>query len=326
MTVTTQVSLASGNLPNRGQLYLMPAAPPEAKKLFDTIAEIDRSELYGILLDMINALVIQYNIACVVIDCAPGANPYTAAAATLASFPFLVGRNETTTYEQIRLLPERFREWYDQFQPAKQRVIINAVSVKELYDERAKQYAVFDYIPLTSDVIHVTEGLPHTETLQMLLFEKYIVDIIKQVFVGMNHLIPEAPEVVGQEWIETLYKLEHCEEAPKVRHLRNVSRLRWVGAVIVLIGIALIGSHRVFENLPAKLADIGIPVTIAGVAIAAAGWYAESNRQRILTAARDLVFGGAEGIFRKLKAGATDRKALDEMKRVASTIRGTSRR
>lgn len=326
ITVTGAVSLASGNPPHRGQLYLMPAAPPEAKGLFDTIASIDKAELFRLLLDTIKALVMQYDISCVVIDCAPGANPYTAAAATLADVPFLIGRNEPTTYEQIRVLPERFREWYDQFQPARQRVIINAVTVRELYDLRAQQYSVFDFIPLTTDVILETEGLHRTGSLRMLLFEKYIVDIIKQVFVGMSHLIPEAPEVVGQEWIKVLKKLNRCEEAPKVRRLRPFRHLRWVGAALVVIGIALVGLHRVFDDLPATLTSIGIVGAIAGVLLAAGGWYAESERQRILTASRNLVIGGPDEVFRKLKEGRSHRRELDEMKKLADTIPAEARR
>jgi len=320
ITVTGEVSLASGNPSNRGQLYLMPAAPPEAKGLFDTIADIDRSELIRILLDMIKSLVMQYNISCVVIDCAPGANPYTAAAATLADVPFLIGRNEATTYEQIRVLPERFREWYDQFQPARQRVIINAVSVKQLFESRAQQYSVFDYIPLTSDVILETEGLPRTGALQMLLFEKFLVDIIQQVFVGMTHLIPEAPEVLGPEWIEALTKLQRCEEAPKIKRLSPLRHLRWVGAVLVLAGLALITARQMSKELPQVLTTLGIVGAVAGVALAAGGWYAEGERQRIMTAARELVFGGPGEVFRKLKEGASHRRGLEEMKKLAATI------
>lgn len=320
ITVTGMVSLAGGNPSHRGQLYLMPAAPPEAKGLFDTIAGIEKADLLRLLQDMIRALVMQYDISCVVIDCAPGANPYTAAAATLASIPFLIGRNEQTTYEQIRVLPERFREWYDQFQPAKQRVIINAVSVKELYDSRAQQYSVFDFIPLTSDVIHETEGLSRIGSLRMLLFEKYIVDIIKQVFVGMNHLIPEAPEVVGQEWLEVLSRLERCEEAPKVRRLRPFRHLRWVGIALTVIGIAFVGVYQVFDNLPEALTNIGVVTALIGISLGVGGWYAESQRQRILTAARKLIIGGPDEVFRKLKQGASHRRELDEMKALTDTI------
>lgn len=320
ITVTGVVSLASGNPPHRGHLYLMPAAPPEAKGLFDTIAAIPKDELFGLLQDTIKDLVRQYDISCVVIDCAPGANPYTAAAATLADVPLLIGRNEPTTFEQISVLPERFREWYDHFQPARQRVIINAVSVKDLYEARAEQYAVFDYIPLTSDVIHETEGLSRTGSLRMLLFEKYIVDIIKQVFVGMNHLVPEAPEVLGQEWIEVLTKLSRCEEAPRVRWLRRLRVMWWVGAALVVIGLALVGMHHLFRELPEMLTGVGTVVAISGVFLCAGGWYAESEHHRVLRVAKELVFGGPDEVFRKLKEGASHRRQLDDMKKLAATI------
>lgn len=320
ITVTDAVSLASGNPPHRGKLYLMPAAPPEAKGLFDVLANVPKDDLFRLLQDMITALVRQYDISCVVIDCAPGANPYTAAAATLADIPFLIGRNEQATYDQIRVLPERFREWYDQFQPANQRVIINAVSVKELFEKRATQFPVLDYIPLTSDVILETEGLSRTGSLRMLLFEKYIVDIIKQVFVGKNHLIPEAPEVVGQEWIEVLNKLERCDEAPKVRRLRPLRHLRWVGVALVVTGIALVGVHQAFDDLPAMLTNIGIVCAITGILLAVGGWHAESERHRILMAAQKMVLGGPDGIFRKLKEGASHRRELDEMRKLADAI------
>ena len=112
-----------------------------------------RSKLCG---TAIKALVMQYDISCVVIDCAPGANPYTAAAATLTDVPLFIGRNETATYEKIRVLPERFREWYSQFQPAKQRVIINAVSVKDLYEASTSRRKSFGGFMLLNGGSHWT--------------------------------------------------------------------------------------------------------------------------------------------------------------------------
>lgn len=320
ITVTGSVLLASGNPSNRGQLYLMPAAPPDAQGLFDTIANIEKEELIKLLKDMITALVMQYDISCVVIDCAPGANPYTAAAATIADFPLLIGRNEQATYEKIRVLPERFREWYTHFQPARQRVIINAVTVKDLFTLRSKQYSVFDYIPLTTDVILETEGLPRTGSLRMLLFEKYIVDIIKQIFVGMNHLIPECPDVLGDEWIEALDKLEHCELSPKMRRLRFLRHFKWIGISLILAGIIFIGSHHIFKDLPKILNNIGMATSIVGILCIVYGLHTEKTRQNILTSAQKLVSGGADEVFRKLQEGVSHRKELDNMKNFADTI------
>ena len=320
LNVTNAVSLGGGNLQQRGELFLMPAAPPEATGLFDVLATIDRQELARLMLDMIRNLVLQHDISCVVIDCAPGANPYSAAAATLADFPLLIGRNERATYEQIRLLPERFREMYPSFHQAKQRVIINAVAVRELFDARAQQYAVFDYIPLIADVIHETEGLPAAESLRMLLFEKYIVDIVKQIFVGKNHLIPESPEIVGQEWIDALQRLERCEEAPKMRRLKPFRHFRWIGGALLLIGIALAVLPRFFKLLPSWLPNTGIAMIIGGLVLAIIGFWVQSERNRILAAARELVLAGPDAILRSLEAGMAHRRTLNEMRKLAETI------
>jgi cellulose biosynthesis protein BcsQ len=324
--VTGAVSLASGKSQRhdkpqpRGQLFLMPAAPPEAMGLFEAIATIDKDELIELLRDMIQALVVQYDISCVVIDCAPNANPYTAAAAMLSNIPLLIGRNEATTYEQISVLPERFREWYSSFQPTKQRVIINAVASKERYGEQARQYSIFNYIPLISDVIYETEGLDCTECMRMLLFEEFMVEIIEQVFVGKNHLIPTKPDIVGKEWIDILEALEHCKDAPKVRLLWLLALLRWVGAVLVVSGIVLIVVHQFFDKLSTVLMNSGIAAAIVGIFLVIVGWYAQSERQRILTTAGELVLGGSEAIFKMVKEGASHRKKLDEMQKIAETI------
>lgn len=320
ITVTGEVSLAGGNPPHRGQLYLIPASPPDAKGIFDTIANIDKNVLFRLLSDMISALVIQYDISCVVIDCPPAANPYAAAAATRADYPFFVGRNEIKDLDQIWSFPERFREWYPNFQPAKQRAIINSVAATELYNTRADRYPVFSYIPLIGDVILETEGLYRAESLRMLFFENLMVDIIKQVFTGMNHLIPDAREVIGEEWIDTLIKLERYEEAPKIRHLHFFSKLRWTSMSLIIIGVGFLGSRRVFENLPLTFTNIGIVCVIVGTFLTAGGWYAYSERQRIATIAQKLVYGGPEGVIEKLKEGASHRKELDEMMKLADTI------
>lgn len=322
VNVTSAVSLTGGNPMKRGELYLVPAAPPEARSLYKEIGNIPPEELLRLLGDMISSLVMNFQIACVVIDCAPGPSPHTAAAATLAEIPFLIGRNEETTFAQIKTLPEKFREWYGQFQPARQRVIINAVSVKDIYEERARQFPVFDYIPIVSDVIHETEGLPRTDSLRMLLFEKYIVDIIKEVFVGAGHLhlIPEAPEVLGPEWMTMLTNLERCEEAPRMKWLGRLRHLRWIGLALVVLGGVLIGIDQLVGSPPSWLVPAGISTVIAGAVLTAAGLYAEGRRQRILGGARKMINEGPDGLFSQLKGGQSPRRELVEMRKLADTV------
>jgi len=306
----------------RGQRYLVPAAPPGAPGLYDVAAGIEKKTLVELLTDMIQTLVRQHDIACVVIDCPPGLDPYTAAAAAIADRPLLIGRNEEATFQQIWELPERFREWYSEFQTARQRVIINAVAVTETFGPRSERYSVLDYIPLVSEVIHDTEGIPEESRndFRMLLFEKWVIDIIQKVLHGMDHLIPKAPDVLGKEWADTLDRLNHCESAPVIRRLRILSGLRWAGAALAVLGIVLIGVRQMVNGSPSSLTNWGIFAAIAGFAVAGIGWYAEVRRQRILAAARALVAAGPDGVFKKILGGESDRRALQDLKKTADSI------
>ena len=80
------------------------------------------------------------------------------------------------------------------------------------------------------------------------------------------------------------------------------------------------GAHQVFNDLPKTLINIGIVPSIVGILFIVSGWYTGSERQRLLTAARKLVSGGPDEVFRKLKEGASHRRELDEMKKLADTI------
>lgn len=320
LDVTMAVQLASGNPKDRGKLYLMPAAPPNAKGLFDTCANTERDLIFKLLRDMMQALVMQYDIALVVIDCPPGVDPYSACAAALADVPLLIGRNEQATYDGIRNLPERFREMYPKFQPAKQRVIINAVTVKELYEKRAEQFGILDYVPMVSDVIHETEGLNRIESYRTLLFEKYVCDIIRLVLIGVNHLIPEAPSVLGQEWVEAIGRLGRIEEAPKARKLKFFGYLRWVGTASLVLGVAVFGANTLWDSLPNTFRTIRSGLLIVGLLSLICGLYAASARNRLVLAAKDLVIGGPDQVFEMLKNGVAARRQLDKMKKLAESI------
>jgi MinD-like ATPase involved in chromosome partitioning or flagellar assembly len=306
----------------RGQRYLVPAAPPGAVGLYDVAAGIDKKTLVDLLTEMIQTLVHTHDIACVVIDCPPGLDPYTAAAAAIADRPLLIGRNEETSFQQIWELPDRFREWYSEFQPARQRVIINAVAVTETFGPRSKRYSVLDYIPLVSEVIQDTEGIPEESRndFRMLLFEKWVIDIIQKVLHGMDYLIPNAPDVLGEEWADTLRQLNYSERAPAIRRLRLLGHLRWAGAALAVLGVVLVGVRQVVNGSPASLTNWGILATIAGLALAGIGWYAEVRRQRTLSAARALVMAGPDGVFKKIQGGESDRKDLEDLKKIADSV------
>ncbi len=305
---------------SRGQIYLVPAASTDAQNPYETERNIGRAELLELLRDLIRSLVMQNDISCVLIDCKPGPNAYAAAAAALASHPLLIGRNEEATYDQIQWLPEQFHAMFSSMQPAKQRVIINAVASKDLFNDRKAKYSIFDWIPLVSDVIFVTEGHDSVDAFRMMMFDKYVVDIIQEMLVGRSDLIPTPPEMLGKEWVAALQKLERCDEAPRMRRYRALRHLRWTGAVLVLMGIAFFLYQRLADKPPDWIVPAAVTGIVAGLVLAVAGLWAHAERLRILAFARELVFNGPGYVLHAVGQGATQRRRLDTMQKLANTI------
>lgn len=321
--VTANSSLVSAGSEKRGQLYLLPASPPSEYRFFDVIKKIGYEELLQILVDTINRLVEINAISCVVIDCAPGTMPYTAAAATIADSPLLVGRNEDATYRQIDSQARRIMEIYPQFEPARQSVIINAVSVKELFESKAKQFAIADWIPLTGDVIHETEGLRNIESLRMLMFENYVIDLIKKFLIGNEHLIPNAHDVLPDKWTKMLRKINNIENTFRMRLYRNAARVGIpVGIFSIIVGIiAILGSD--WDRLSAHsllVSNIGVSLSAIGIATVLAGILALSRRANIQRLAFEIKEGGPEAIFKKIRSQQSDRKSLEDMLALTETI------
>lgn len=306
---------------NRGSLYLLPAAPDSAKGIFDTMRNLNPGDLYNILNDVIESIVEQYDISCVIIDCYPGGEPYSAAAATLADIPLFIGRNDPPSYEGIDRIPEMFRESYPEFDEHKQTVIINSVLAKDQFDERAKRYKIFDWIPFTPDIILETEGLSRVGSYQMLLIDKYLVDIMKKKMIGWNHLIPEDP--LPEEYGEVIEKLKHVDRAPKMRRMRLVGHLSWLGIIPAVVGVGLVAAHGVLDGDDGSTTtmSIGIVFLAIGIISTAGGWYFKYVYKRISRKARELIDGGPQLIMEKLSEGRSSRKELDEIMKLADTIK-----
>ncbi len=322
--VTASVSLAAASGTQRGQLYLLPAAPPDETRFLDVIRQIDGPELLQLLSDTINRIVEMNSISCVVIDCAPGAMPYSAAAATIADVPLLIGRNEDATYRQIHVQAKRFQAIYPQFEPARQHVVINAVSVRDYYKENAKKYAIADWIPLTSDVIHETEGLVNIESLRMLLFENYVIDLIKKFLIGHDNLIPHAHDVLPEKWMKMLAKLPKVAEAPRMRRYRLAGRLGVLaGITMVICGVIafLVRDLEAFSGHESSITTAGFALSIGGVVAAVAGFYSMANRARLERAAHELSQGGPDEVVKRLRKEESHRKLLEEILGLTESIR-----
>lgn len=220
-----------------GKLHFIPASTPEADHVFDESARIGADKLLATLQAVIASAVEQYRCECVVIDCGPIIDPYTAAGAVLADRAFIIGQNEPISFSNLRIYPGRIREFYEQFSTTKLKLIINKVRGWESLKERGQHDEVFAAIPFTMDIVDISEGLGASNEMQMMIFEDHIAKIVERVFAGDHpELIPPREELLPEKWKGLVHNAERLAQSPHMRRLGLLRMLLPVGLLAMVLG------------------------------------------------------------------------------------------
>jgi cellulose biosynthesis protein BcsQ len=226
--------------PNSGRLYFIPASNPESARVFEESAKIGPELMLQILYEMVKKAVQDYKCRCVVIDCGPIIDPYTAAAAYLADRAFIIGQNEPISFSALKTYPERIRDFYPDFSVATMKVIFNKVRNWKAIEDRGLQEEIFSAIPFTLDIVDVSEGLAATNEMQLMLFEDHIVRIVEKVFEADHpELIPDRNTLLPPSWNELIQRADQLENAPQIKRLGMLRLLLPLGLLSAIIGAVI---------------------------------------------------------------------------------------
>jgi len=225
-----------GSKPGTGRLFFIPASAPEAKAVFDAGASIGAERMLQILHDVISSAVEQYGCECVVIDCGPIIDPYTATAATLADRAFIIGQNEPISFQNFKTYIERIHEFHPDFSSSKMKIIINKVRGWEMLEQRRLQEDIFASIPFTMDIVDVAEGLKSAEDMQETIFEDHITQITEKVFIDHPELVPDRTSTLPEKWNNLLDNPNQLEHASKLNRLKMLRLLLPIGLLVLIVG------------------------------------------------------------------------------------------
>jgi len=332
-----------------GRLIMLPASTPEAKKIFAVIAKISYKDLLNILSSLLISAVEKYNISCVVIDCGPIINPYTAGAAQLADRAFIIGQNEPISFASLGNYAQRIQEIYPDFTTTKMKIIINKVRGWEQLQERQLQTNVFHAIPFTIDIVDVGEGVQNIDEMRLLMFEDHIVEIIRKIFEGDHpELIPEKDALLPPEWNGLVQKADSLEKAPRLKRLGWLRLLIPLGLLLMVLGTFFFFSAKVPAATISKGVDtttvkdpellrqireeqmkiqtardqqnIGIVLMAGGLLIFGFGLSIGQRRRSYMKTIHNLKTGGADWLMRSLKGSRRERVTLDRLRRIAAKI------
>jgi MinD-like ATPase involved in chromosome partitioning or flagellar assembly len=292
-----------GNRPNSGSLYFIPASTPEADRVFDEGAKIGPEQMLRILHEMISSAAEQYDCECVVIDCGPIIDPYTATAATLSDRAFIIGQNEAISFSSLKTYPDKIREFHPQFTTANMKVIINKVRGWEMLEQRRLQEDIFAAIPFTMDIVDVSEGLQSTGDMQMMIFEDHITQIVEKVFnVDRPDLIPDRSSSLPEEWnglVENAHQLEH---APKLNRLKKLRLLLPIGLLAIIVGGGLFYAASAERHRAQNAARAAELVSVLETAVTDAAPEQQESLQEALALANALDPADDDGLSAALDA------------------------
>jgi cellulose biosynthesis protein BcsQ len=236
----TNVSgVIQGHRTDSGKLFFIPASAPESAQIFEKSAKIGPEKLLKILFEVISKATAKYDCDCVVIDCGPIVDPYTAAAATLSDRAFIIGQNEPISFSSLKTYASRIRDFYPEFTTTNMKIIINKVRGFEQLEQRKLQTQedIFAAIPFTMDIVDVSEGLGATDEMRLMMFEDHIAQIATKVFKGDHpELVPERRTLLPPQWNSLLQKADRLEQAPQIKRLGLLRFLLPIGLLVVVIG------------------------------------------------------------------------------------------
>ncbi len=235
-------AVIAGSRPQSGSLFFVPASSPDADHVFEQSALIQPDKLLEIIFQVVSKAVQRYNCECVVIDCGPIIDPYTAASAMLADRAFIIGQNEPISFSSLKTYPSRIRDFYPEFRTDKMKIIINKVRGWEQLEQRKLQgqEEIFDAIPFTMDIVDVSEGLSATNQMQLMLFEDHIARIIEKVFKSdYPELVPPGQSLLPPEWGELVQNPERLEHAAPIKRLGMLRLLFPIGLLALVAGAVL---------------------------------------------------------------------------------------
>lgn len=272
--------MIEGGRPGSGRLFFIPSSTPEADHVFEESARIGPEMLLDILYHVADAAVQTYRCDCVVIDCGPIIDPYTAAGATLADRVFLIGQNEPISFSNLKFYPTRIREFYPQFSVGKMMLIINKVRGWERLEERRLHEDIFYAIPFTMDIVDISEGLAAADEMKILMFKDHIAQIVEKALKADHpELVPERNSVLPQRWESLVEHVDELERAPIIRRLGMLRMAMPIGLLALVIGVFLVyagSTERHLKEGRARLKELAATLESTAATKKAAGQNVEA--------------------------------------------------
>ena len=222
---------------SHGELFFMPSAKREHKDVYSVGANADPEVLCELLSNIIQNIVTQNKISCVVIDCTAVVDNYTAAAATIADVAFCVSMVEPNSFDRIDEQGEKIAYINNQFDTNNLKAILNKFQRKDRIDVLQKTKEVFHSIPFTDELLR-GEGFEKPDEMRLAIFKDYIAQLCEKMFRHRwPELVPPPSVTVPAEIAVLSHVADKLEQSPGMKRLRILQHLKLIGIILISISV-----------------------------------------------------------------------------------------
>jgi MinD-like ATPase involved in chromosome partitioning or flagellar assembly len=342
MNVTAQVRTIGKVLARRGELYMIPSASSEDDDVYKVAANKPADQMVQLLTHLIQGVVDNHQIACVVLDCTAHIDTYAAAATAMADAILCVSLVEPGCFERSKEQGRRIRAQVPSFDPQRVKLILNKYSNTKRLQQLGDVDQYYHAIPFSEEVID-TQDWPgeSIDEFRLAIFADYVGQLIEKVLKPRWPWLVPPPSVLVPPLFAYLARVApKLPRATRMKWLAAAQYLMWIGIIVAIVGVGgLYEAGRLSESptsasgqpaphLPndflgftrTQLSNCGLGLLALGTFFVGCGWWARIYRRDLRQAIDELIQGREIWVMRQVEKGRGQQAKIHRLLRLARSL------
>ena len=241
INVTSQIARLGKAGTRHGELHLIPSASSEDDDVYRVAAAMPATEMAQLLTELIQQVVANNRISCVVLDCTAHIDTYAAAATSIADAVLCVSLVEPNCFERGEEQGRKIRSQVPTFDPERVKLVLNKYVYADRLQELARIKSYYHAIPFSNEVVDSqTWPASKIDELRLAILMDYIGQLVEKILKDRwPGLVPPPSVMVPKEVAYLAAVAPKLSGAKGIRRLSLMRRLVWVGAVIIILAVAV---------------------------------------------------------------------------------------
>lgn len=336
MNVTSQVPEQAKARLRRGELYLVPSASSQEDDVYKVAAKIPAEQMADLLTRLIQQVVVNNQISCVILDCTAHIDTYAAAAASIADAVLCTSLVEQHCFERCDEQGRKIRSQVPSFDPERVKPILNRYRHSDRLQDLSRIKPYYHAIPFSDEVIDGQDWPgAKVDELRLAIFKDYVGQLIEKVLKPSWPGLVPPPSVMVPAEVAYLASVAHkLFTASGMKRLSIIRHLVWLGVVLLVFAIAGLyrsgnmmdatvttGQSQFFGLSRQELSNGSLLIFLLGGLFMGVALWARMRYKKIINSIQELIQGREIWVMRQMESGSEGRITVGRLMRLAFQLK-----